>query len=104
MVRDWRRGPGTPQRPPPWRPARSLDRDSRNFFNYRLAQEPLGLSSVGSGPSSRALPGPPAAAAAAAADPPLRRRRRRRQGLSRQIAPEVSSLAPRGNVQESLMG
>ena len=104
MARDRRRGPGTPQRPPPWRPARSLDRDSRNLFSYRLAVEPLGLSFAGSGPSSRALPGSPAAAAAAAADPPLRRRRRCRHGLSRQIAPDVSSLAPRGHLQEWLMG
>ena len=69
MVRD-RRGPETPQRPPPWRPARNLDRDSRSFFNYRLALEPLGLSFAGSGPSSRVLLGSPAAAAAVAADPP----------------------------------
>ena len=68
MVRD-RRGPETPQRPPPWRPARNLDRDSRSFFNYRLALEPLGLSFAGSGPSGRVLPGSPAAAAAVAADP-----------------------------------
>ena len=105
MVRDRRRGPGTPQRPQLLRPARRLDRDIWSFFNYRLAQEPLGLSFAGSGPSSRVLPGPPTAAAAAAADPPLRRRRRcRRQGLSRQIAPEVSSLAPRGHLQEWLTG
>ena len=67
-VRD-RRGPGAPQRPPAWRPARNLDRDSRSFFNYRLALEPLGLSFAGPGPSCRALPGSPAAAAVGP-DPP----------------------------------
>jgi hypothetical protein len=76
-------GPGTSQRPPPWRPARNPDRDSRSFSNYNFALEPRRLSFAGPGPASRVLPGSPR--------------------LESTDAPYVSSLAPRGHLQEWLM-
>ena len=80
-VRD-RCGPGTSQRPPPWRPARDPDRDSWIFFDYHFALEPRRLSFAGPSPACRVLPGSPIEST----DPP-----------------GVSNLAPRGHLQEWLM-
>jgi hypothetical protein len=82
MVRD-RCGPGTSQRPPPWRPARTLTETAGSSSTTTLPWNPTGSPSRG-----------PALRVGCC---------RARPGLESTDSPGVSSLAPRGHLQEWLM-